>query len=400
MSNGKCSTVPEFRVEVISDDQAFLDLAPVWNKLVEVAGIDHPFLTHEWIRTWWECFGAGKQLHILVVKVGAEVIAIAPLMLSSGRIYGCKVRRVQFLYNDHTPRCNFIVARWVKQAYQVIWHCLVDQQAFWDVMELCQLPAGSRTLKELPTLAAGGGFLVGLWRSPPSPYVPVLGPWESYFKRLKGNFRGNVQRRLKRLEQFGPVALEVMSSGEHLGSALEDGWRLEAAAWKGQAGTAINRRPELRRFYTRFAQRAAECGWLRLHFLTVDRHRIAFDYSLCYQNKLYCLKGGYDPQFAHCSPGKLLDYMILREAFERGLSEVDFLGEEDRWKLDWTSAQRSHYWLYVFPNVLPMRLLHDAKFRLVPRLKQQRPYVALRDAIMGLGSALKSVPRGTTTRRD
>ena len=31
-------------------------LASVWNKLLERSGIDHPFLTHEWISIWWDCF--------------------------------------------------------------------------------------------------------------------------------------------------------------------------------------------------------------------------------------------------------------------------------------------------------------------------------------------------------
>src|SRR5207248_1296569 len=49
-----------FTVEVISDYRAFLGLESSWNDLVHRAGIDHPFLTHEWVRTWWQCFGSGK----------------------------------------------------------------------------------------------------------------------------------------------------------------------------------------------------------------------------------------------------------------------------------------------------------------------------------------------------
>jgi len=58
----------------------------VWDELVKEAGIDHPFLSHAWVRTWWDCFSAGNELHILVVKTSSEAIAIAPLMLSRARI--------------------------------------------------------------------------------------------------------------------------------------------------------------------------------------------------------------------------------------------------------------------------------------------------------------------------
>ncbi|HEU4503370.1 MAG TPA: hypothetical protein VFR79_00960, partial [Nitrospira sp.] len=80
------------RVELIEDDDAFLRMGPVWNRLVDEAGVDHPFLRHEWVRTWWECFKPVGKLHILVVMEGAEPIAIAPLMFDRGRVYGCSVR--------------------------------------------------------------------------------------------------------------------------------------------------------------------------------------------------------------------------------------------------------------------------------------------------------------------
>src|SRR5438552_18816231 len=89
----------ELRVEIVSDDRAFLQLEPAWNALVREAGIEHPFLTHEWVRTCWECFGAGKSLNIAVVRAGSEIVAIAPLMRSISRIYGVPVRSLQFIAN-------------------------------------------------------------------------------------------------------------------------------------------------------------------------------------------------------------------------------------------------------------------------------------------------------------
>ncbi len=58
MLSDRCS------VEVVTDAAAFCRLEPEWNDAVERAGIRHPFLRHEWLRTWWECFGAGRDLHV------------------------------------------------------------------------------------------------------------------------------------------------------------------------------------------------------------------------------------------------------------------------------------------------------------------------------------------------
>jgi CelD/BcsL family acetyltransferase involved in cellulose biosynthesis len=375
------STDPEYRVEVISDYDSLLGLRPVWDKLVEEAGVTHPFLSHEWVRTWWECFGAGKELQILVVKTGAEAVAIVPLMLSRARIYGFRVRRLEFLHNDHTPRFDFILARRPEEACRAIWNYLLAQGERWDLLELHQLPAGSPTLEYLPQLALDGGYLVGFRHAEKSPYLRFRGEWGSYAKRLSYNHRANVRKGLNRLTRRGDVQLEVISGGERLAGALNDGLRIEAAAWKESAGTAMRSRPDVERFYKMFAERAATA--LRLIFLTVDRTRIAFVYALCYRNKLYLLKAGYDPEYARYSPYNLLCYLVLREGFEHGLDEYEFLGSDEAWKLDWTQETKPHHGLFVFPQGLRARFLYYTKFRLVPILQRQRLYLRLRDAIFG-----------------
>ncbi|WP_410970048.1 hypothetical protein, partial [Salmonella sp. SAL4458] len=88
----------EWTIEVVTDYADFLALEPAWNTLVQRAGIDHPFLTHEWIRTWWDCFGGERQLHIVLVKARDELVAIAPLMLGAERMYGLHVRQLEFIY--------------------------------------------------------------------------------------------------------------------------------------------------------------------------------------------------------------------------------------------------------------------------------------------------------------
>lgn len=361
----------DFIVETVSDYRTFVAMEQPWNSLVEEAGIEHPFVTHQWVRTWWECFGAGKQLHILVAKRGGQPVGIAPLMMSEERIYGIKLRQLGFIYNVHTPRFDSIVARSSEEAYRALWAHLSSHQAHWDLLLLCQLPAGSETLEKLPRLAARAGFLVGLWDSADSPYLPLYGQWESYFRSLKRKHRSNLRRGLKLLNDLGPVELEVVSPVDELGAALEEGLGIEGAAWKGKTGTAISSRPETRLFYTRLVENFGRRGWIRLQFLKVQGKRIAFGYCVCYRNKLYLLKPGYNPQYARYSPFNLLVAMALRHGFEEHLSEYDFLGGAEEWKLRWTTLTRRHYWLFVFRDSVRARLVHYIKFGLVPRLRRK-----------------------------
>ncbi|HEX6198748.1 MAG TPA: GNAT family N-acetyltransferase, partial [Thermoanaerobaculia bacterium] len=167
--------------------------------------------------------------------------------------------------------------------------------------------------------------------------------------------------------------VDASCGADDLERALTEGLRLEGAAWKAAAGTAIVSHDETEAFYRILARRSAARGWLRLHFLRVGGRRVAFLYSLLHQGTLYALKGGYAPEHARSSPGVVLFSLILKDAFERGLRRIDFLGEEERWKLDWTRRTREHHWLYVFRPSPRTRLVHLFKFGIAPGARSAEP---------------------------
>jgi len=381
------TAAPDFTVETITDYQSFLDLEDVWTQVQEEARCDNPFVTYEWMRTWWEAFGRGKELCILLVKQRRDPVAVAPLMLDVGRLVGMRVRCLESIQNAHTPRFDFLVSRSADEVYGAIWKHLLALRPHWDVLQLNQLPKGSRTLEEFPRLAEQAGVPYGIWHSNDSPYLALSGDWESYLATLDSKHRSNLRNRLKRLGQIGTPSLSTVTAGPDLDGMLEEGLRIEAAAWKGKAGTAICCQPELRQFYSSLARRFAARGWVRLQFLNVGDRRAAFAYSICYRGKSYLVKIGYDPEFSVYSPFNLLCRFLLRDAFEEGLSEFDFLGESMDWKLRWAREQRPHYWLYIFPNALRSRLLHSAKFRLIPLLKSFVPLATVQDALGDLVTA-------------
>jgi CelD/BcsL family acetyltransferase involved in cellulose biosynthesis len=357
------------RIESVTDRASLRALGPAWNQLHALAAPDHPFLSHDWIESWWEAFGGDKKLNVLTVWSGAELVAVMPLMLRQCRIYGIPARRLETIGNSHTPRWDLLVAPGYDQIHGELWRHLDAARASWDVLLLTQLPAESRTLELWPALAEEAGMLTGRWSSLASPRVPVRGPWEEYDQSLGRKHRANLRNRSKRLSRVGPVVEEIIEGGDALAAALEDGWRIEGAAWKGAEGTAIASSPETKRFYERYAERAAARGLLRIRFLRAGEKRVAFMYNLRYGNEEYIVKQGYDPAFAPYSPSVLLAQRVLEEAWRDKLTGVDFLGNDDSWKMRYTQERRRHYWLFVFPDRLRSRLIHAAKFRVLPALK-------------------------------
>jgi CelD/BcsL family acetyltransferase involved in cellulose biosynthesis len=363
---------PSVTVDTITEVGAFLRLEEAWNDAVDRAAIAHPFLRHEWVRTWWECFGTGATPHILVVRRDGRITAIAPLLRETTSMYGLRVRRIRFIQNDHTPRTDIIVASDADESYRAIWSALRNDADRWDVLQLSQLEHGSPTLRILTGLATADGRATGVWKSGESPYLPLTGTWDAYLGSLPAKFRSNLRNRLARLARLGEPMLEVLTDRAVIHAACEDVWRLEPSGWKRDAGTAIMCDAEVHRFYHALIDRGSEAGWLRLLFLTVGGRRIATSYGACFRHRLFLFKTGYDPEYATCSPFKLLTYFAVRDAYAQGLTEVDFLGDAEPWKREWTDAARGHDWLFVFADTVRARLVHSLKFQAGTELKRWR----------------------------
>lgn len=371
------------RCDIVRDYDAFVALEAEWNEAVDRARVPYPFLRHEWIRTWWESFGApstrftrpgpaNRELHIIVVRDAGRIIGLAPMMRETAIIYGLPVRRLALLANDHTPRMDFLVAGFPEETYRVLWSTLRDEMDQWDVLQLTQLPKASPTVSAMTHFAAADGLLIGTWKSSDSPYLELAGSWESYWASLSAKFRSNVRNRLTRLKQIGEPGLEVLTDKTAITAALDDAWRLEASGWKDQHGTSICSDPAVQKFYSLLAERAADGGWLRLLFLTVAGKRIAVAYSAVYDGRLLLLKTGHDREFHTCSPFKVLTYLAAQDGYARGLREIDFLGDTEPWKQEWTPAVRAHDWMFVFSHSRRARLLHSLKFQMAPEIRKWR----------------------------
>jgi hypothetical protein len=362
---------PVIRTEVISSLARFCDLSRDWDALVLNAGVEHPFLSHTWLLTWWESFGKGKQLRVITLWLDDQLVAAAPMMIETAQMYGVKVKRLDSMYNFHTPRYDFIIAADPSLAYPAIWKELSSPEGDWDLVTLAQLPCESPTIARMEQLAQSAGWNTGRWDAPPSPYIRLDCSYEVFLSKLKGGHRYNLRKRYEKLCKLGAVDVEVITDKFSVRDVMvQDGLRIEAAAWKGREGTAMNSDPAVAEFYIRMGERAADLEWLRLTFLRINGRRIAFDYVIRYGRTLYGVKIGYDPDYHTYSPGNMLLNLILQDGCSAGASEYDFLGVDDEWKFDWTKCTRKHQWLFLFKDTLRGRFLHRTKFKVVPRARE------------------------------
>lgn len=358
------------RIHVIEDPAELVRLYPAWRSLACGSGPCGPFVQPEWVMPWWRAFGKSGKLHFVTAWRDDRLVGALPLMLGAVRRYGLSVRRLGALANDHCPRVELLVADDADGVVDAIWRHIADNEALWDIFELPRLLSTSPTLQRFSKLAQCDGFHFGHWQAEACPFIETRTDWGNYLVQRSANFRKEIRRKQQRLSQQGKLSLEIVSNPADLPTAIEDGLDIEADGWKGREGTAMKSSADVLHFYRNLASRMAERQHLRLHFLRVDDQRVAFDFSIEFEHRLYSLKSGFRDSHSKSSPGLVLLSLMLQHYMLSGLSEIDLLGEEDVFKRRWTNTTRSHDWFICSGRSSKGRAMHGIKFRMIPQVRK------------------------------
>jgi len=298
------------------------ELASAWDDLAGRTGAS-PFAHPGWLLAWSEAYSRPERLRIVSVWRENDLVAVLPVDIRGRSAFSPT--------NWHTPAFTAVAAD--AGATQVAVGGLLA--AYGRRVRLSFVPDGDPMMD---TLFSPMGHHVSRRVLQRSPHVAVEGPWDAYLAGRSANLRSDVRRRLRRIEELGPVRLDVSDGTTALGSLLDEGLRLEGSGWKEDAGTAIASSESTRRFYSNIASWAAPRGWLSLAFLRVGERAVAFQYGIVANNTYHFLKGGYDPGLRSCSPGKVLHALMIERTFDEGLSRYDFLGGEEPYKTAWSSG--------------------------------------------------------------
>jgi CelD/BcsL family acetyltransferase involved in cellulose biosynthesis len=348
----RLSIVPEapepFALSVERGTRAFARVLAEWQELAVEAP---PLFAPELALLAARVTGA-REATLFGARQEGRLVAALPLARQG--------RSLQALRCEHSPRVDLLGD---PAALPALWRA-VHQAGGWDVLELSGVPADSPLALALPQLARDAGYAASVRETHQVPWFFV----EAIEQRIHRRFRGDM-RRLER--QLGGVQLERIARFDR--DALRDVLRLEAAAWKGAAGTAIVCDERLVRFYGALSRVFARRQRLTLAFLRAQGRRIAAQLALEDATTFYLLKTGYDPEYAHFGPGQLLVRETAADAHCRGLQRYDLLGRATAWKMKWTDQTRSHVAVTVYaptPRGRALRFVREVARPLAGRLRR------------------------------
>lgn len=314
-----------------------------------------PFARHEWFRAW----GRSYEIPVEVATWGSGSLeAVVPVVRRGGSLIAP--------VNEETP------------GYEVVASSARSREGLLRGL----IGGGSALLRKLGADdAAAVGAAVGERRIETeimqrSPFIEIDGNWDRYEASLRPKFRKELRRQARRLGEIGDVASVRHEGVSSIATLLDEAFRIESLQWKGREGTAVASRPATRSFYEAIARWAGENGWLRLWFMHIDGAPAAFALDVVTAKIYYGLKVGYDPAYARFSPGMLLQDDTVRYAFDHGLRRFEFLGADEPYKLNWTSARHDRFAVRVFPGGVRgavTRIASRSARTVLKRVRERRP---------------------------
>ncbi len=307
--------------------EAFDRLASEWDALADQVGAP-PFVRPGCIAAWWHAYGAG-ELQLIEERGSAGLEAVLPIRVRHGVASSPSSWQLP----------EFGVAYADDASGSRVLRTLFEQRH--QLLSLRFLDRDDPFVGLLVPVAEQHRYRAALRTMGRCPFVVLEGDWDSYERGLSRNLRGDLRRCRRRLADIGAVSLSVSASAEELDKAFA----LEQMSWKGTSRTAMASQPTTKQFWTELANWAEARGYLRLIFLCAEERKVAFHLALESGGRYLPLKGGFDPEFGECSPGKLIIHATLERAFELGLSRYEFLAGDEDYKLRWATAvtDRLHF---------------------------------------------------------
>ncbi len=329
----------EIETEIVTDSTEFADMRSAWSDLVSRSDCYSPFLLWEWLYPWWETYGDGRGLFVVVARRGARMVGVAPLMIGLTRGRRVTRRRLAFLGTGERAEgdyFDFIVAgECADDARAALWRRAASEvKKERRVAEFHHVLARGDGIAQLGRLAVADGaeLLITPRRN------AVVGPLPDSFDRYlqqspTKNRRYYLRRQSEDLRSaFGDVRHWVAASGDQVDTILD---RMEefsttrlAATGEGSAWAD----PKFRRCMRAACRLLLARRSLRAEALDVQGRTVATLLGFVHQGTYFCYQMAFDQDYAQHMPGHCLLERCIRSCIEDGLERFDFLAGEHEYK--------------------------------------------------------------------
>jgi CelD/BcsL family acetyltransferase involved in cellulose biosynthesis len=317
---------------VMQGTSELLAVERAWWLLWERCSRRTPFQSPGWLLPWYRAFRP-REPAVFAFWHAGRLVGIAPFYAEQ-ETGGFHLRPFGTAVSDFSDM--LVEPGWEDRAVEAFAVALAAE-AGWSTITFDELPPGAIALRLKNMRACRVSEQI-------ASTCPVLtlerrAPLES---NLPPHMRRNLRKADHRAARRGEVhfILADESAAQCTFDRLVD---LHTARWlaRDQAGVLADER--VRRFHGDVINVLYSKGIARLYELRIAGQTAAAYYGFQDNGRAYAYLSGFDPRFAHESPGSLLLAHVIADSIGAGAREFHFLRGSETYKYAWGAHDRHNY---------------------------------------------------------
>jgi len=306
--------------------ETFDSIAGYWRDPRSQLKWDCIFVLPNWLRSWWQSFGADDDLCLLSVRDNDEVIGIAPL----------RVRGKEAYFIGDSDVCDYLDLVSVPEKETDFLSVVIGYLREIGVAHLNLAPVrqSSALWTHLPyEIARDCGCEVALDQEEVLVEMDLPDSWEEYLNLLTTKQRREVKRKLNKLANAGTANYRVYNSADAINTFLE----LFGRNKEDKVAFMTSR---MEAFFISIAKSMAEVDILKIGVLELESSLVAAVMCFDYKGIVYLYNSAYDSAYGYLSVGLISKIMCIKDSIEKGKKSFNFLkgAEEYKYRLGGVEA--------------------------------------------------------------
>jgi CelD/BcsL family acetyltransferase involved in cellulose biosynthesis len=356
-------------VQIVDSEKAFLALRDEWNTLLSSSPSDNPFLTWEWLFSWWMVFRDARALRILTVRNDAgALVGILPLYCKRTFYYGLPVTEFAFIGTGLSDRQDAIAAdadhTWFSKAVTA----LSREPPVWQIIRLEESPSDGI----LSQVSGPSGYSYARERCSFCPYLMLDTDWDAYLQTKSKSFRRDMARMRDRMTAFGAWELTVSTDPNDMSGAIQLMEDIERGSKKHGTEKSFWSDARNKAFFSTLSDVDGRGVRIDLSIIRVNAVPVAYLLGLIYKKRFYAYNSAYKEEYHRAAPGKLVLQEKIKWCFERRdeLAVFDFSRGDSYLKDLWTETIQVQDRFVFFNKGVKQTVLKYGVFHLRPVLKK------------------------------
>jgi CelD/BcsL family acetyltransferase involved in cellulose biosynthesis len=323
------------RVHCVSTEAGFAELAMHWNRLHEETASASVFNSWLWQFQWWQVYGRGQPLRVLVAFRGDTPAGILPLYVQTEHVLGRAVRVLRPVGTGADTNPDdlgpVLAAAHERDAARALARAAARLDDG-DLLLVSDLDPDSVFSEELELALRRERRPASRGCTERIAFIELPHAWDKYLGSLSANRRADIRRARRRLDRSHTARFFVWEDAGRLDEAAWLLADLHRRRWAAAGGSESFATPQYLEFHRGIISSTFARGWLRLYCLEIDGAVRAMLYCYRFRNRVFLMQGGFDPAWSACKPGTVLLSHAIEDAIGEGNEIFDFLRGRHRYK--------------------------------------------------------------------